>query len=44
MCYIIAKRLKQSGCIALKARREYEPYHFVHSFKEFESAAHMLLR
>lgn len=73
MCYIIAKRFKQSGCIALKAKRgeelaefasnlqeeldddiqivaitrptaygEYEPYHFVHSFKEFESAAHML--
>lgn len=73
MCYIIAKRFKQSGCIALKAERgielaefasnlqkeldddieiivitrpiaygEYEPYHFVHSFKEFESAAHSL--
>lgn len=73
MCYIIAKRFKQSGCIALQARRgkelaefasnlqeeldddiqivaitrptaygEYEPYQFVHSFKEFESAAHML--
>ena len=50
MCYIIAKRFKKSGCIALKAKRgkelaaygEYEPYHFVNSFEEFSKEASLL--
>lgn len=68
MCYLIAKKFKESGCIALKTKfgkelaefsnklekevnddiqivtitrptayGEYEPYHFVHSYDEFES-------
>lgn len=73
MCYLIAKRFKQSGCIALQTKAgiemaefadalqeklgydiqiitisrptaygEYEPYHFVHSYKDFEKLASQL--
>ena len=73
MCYLIAKKFKQSGCISLKTKfgrelaelsskletevnddiqivtntrptiySEYEPYHFVHSYDEFESEIKML--
>ena len=72
-CYLIAKRFKKSGCIALKteagkemadfadalqeelgydiqiitisrptAYREYEPYHFDHSYEEFSKEASLL--
>ena len=73
MCYLIAKRFKKSGCIALQtepgkemakfadaiqeklgydiqiitisrptAYGEYEPYHFVNSYEEFEKEASLL--
>lgn len=73
MCYLIAKKFKESGCIAFKTKfgkeladfsnklenevnddiqlvtitrptayGEYEPYHFVHSYEEFEAKTKML--
>lgn len=73
MCYLIAKRMKKTGCIALQtepgeemakfadeiqerlgydieiitisrptAYGEYEPYHFVNSYEEFEKEASLL--
>ena len=73
MCYLVAKRMKKTGCIALQtepgeemakfadriqerlgydieiitisrptAYGEYEPYHFVYSYEEFEKEARQL--
>lgn len=73
MCYLIAKRMNKTGCIALQtepgedmakfadriqerlgydieiitisrptAYEEYEPYHFVNSYEEFEKEASLL--
>ena len=73
MCYLIAKRINKTGCIALQtepgeemakfanriqerlgydieiitisrptAYGEYEPYHFVSSYEEFEKEASLL--
>ena len=73
MCYLVAKRMKKTGCIALQtepgeemakfanriqerlgydieiitisrptAYGEYEPYHFVSSYEEFEKEASLL--
>ncbi|MBX9165710.1 hypothetical protein HCG64_11865 [Coprobacillus sp. K06] len=73
MCYLVAKRINKTGCIALQtepgeemakfanriqerlgydieiitisrptAYGEYEPYHFVSSYEEFEKEASLL--
>lgn len=73
MCYLVAKRINKTGCIALQTERgeemakfanrieerlgydieiitisrptaygEYEPYHFVSSYEEFEKEASLL--
>lgn len=73
MCYLVAKRINKTGCIALQtepgeemakfadriqerlgydieiitisrptAYGEYEPYHFVNSYEEFEKEASLL--
>ncbi|WP_295091276.1 DUF6718 family protein [uncultured Catenibacterium sp.] len=73
MCYLVAKRMNKTGCIALQtepgeemakfadriqerlgydieiitisrptAYGEYEPYHFVNSYEEFEKEASLL--
>lgn len=73
MCYLVAKRMNKTGCIALQtepgeemakfadriqerlgydieiitisrpaAYGEYEPYHFVNSYEEFEKEAKQL--
>lgn len=73
MCYLVAKRINKTGCIALQtepgeemakfadriqerlgydieiitisrptAYGEYEPYHFVNSYEEFEKEASQL--
>lgn len=73
MCYLIAKRMNKTGCVALQtepgeemakfadriqerlgydieiitisrptAYGEYEPYHFVSSYEEFEKEASLL--
>ena len=73
MCYLIAKRVNESGCIALKTKfgkeladfadslqeefgydiqiitisrpsayKEYEPYHFAQTYKEFAEMARKL--